>query len=229
MAKKPKAAAKRRPAARRGKPMADPTSGQLLMFNPATGAATPAAQSPELSPAARRRVAQRDRERKQASRERYAARRAARISWQKGRESATRSRGYKLPNEVVPFLAGLHVPPSFYADQRHIDIDEAVEIAAAAYMEGCSQGYIEGRVADLESKRKRSTDMLAAKRGKIQDCGGHVMTLDERDAAIVAEYPTLRAMLGSIEAQLRLAGKYGLSSREQVANIIRKAKRIGPA
>ena len=55
MAKKSKAAAKRRSAARRGKPMADPTTGQLLMFNPATGAVTPAAQSPELPPAAKRR------------------------------------------------------------------------------------------------------------------------------------------------------------------------------
>jgi hypothetical protein len=228
MAKKPKAAAKRRPAARRGKPMADPTTGQLLMFNPATGAATPAAQSAELPPAAKRRVAQRDRERKQASRERYTARRAARIAWRKGRESATRSRGYRLRDEVVSFLAGLHSPPVFYADQRHIDIDEAVQIAAAAYMEGCRQGYIEGRVADLEPKRERSRKANAAKRQRPQDCGGHMMTLDQRDTAIVAEYPTLRAMLGSEEAHWRLSQKYDLSPK-QVGNIMRKAKRSGPA
>ena len=56
-----------------------------------------------------------------------------------------------------------------------------------------------------------------------------MMTLDQRDAAIVAEYPTLRGMLGSIEAQLRLAEKYGLTSREQVGNVIRKARRNGTA
>ena len=54
-----------------------------------------------------------------------------------------------------------------------------------------------------------------------------MMTLDQRDALIVGEYPPLRGMLGSIDAQLRLAEKYGLSSREQVGNIIRKAKRNG--
>jgi hypothetical protein len=51
------------------------------------------------------------------------------------------------------------------------------------------------------------------------------MTLDERDAAIATEFPTLKAMVGSMGAQLRLAEKYGLESREQIANIIRKANK----
>jgi hypothetical protein len=229
MAKKKKAAAKRRPTARRGKPIADPATGQLLIFNPATGAATPAAQSPKLSPAAQRRLDERERQRKQASREWRAARTAARNAWKERRQSAMRRRGYRLPDEVAMFLSGLHQRPSFYHRETHVAVEQVIEIAAAAYMEGCRQGYIEGRVADLEPKRKVSRKANAAKRQKVRDCGGHMMTLDQRDAAIVAEYQPLRAMLGSIDAQLRLAEKYGLSSREQVGNIIRKAKQNGTA
>ncbi len=229
MAKNKKAAAKRRPTARRGKPLADPATGQLLIFNPATGELTPGAQSSKLSPAAQRRVDERERQRKQASREWRAARTAARNAWNERRQSAMRRRGYRLPDEVAMFLAGLHEEPSFYYGDTHVEVKQVIEIAAAAYMDGCRQGYIEGRVADLEPKRQRSRKDNAAKRQKRQDCGGQMMTLDERDAAIVSEYPTLRKMLGSIEAQLRLAEKYGLSSREQVGNVIRKAKRNGTA
>jgi hypothetical protein len=209
--------------------MADPATGQLLMFNPATGQPTPAAQSPKLSPAAQRRVAEKERQRTQKAKESRAAITAARKAWKERRDSATKARGYRLPEAVLSFLAGLHDPPAFFADQKHVDIDEVFQLTAAAYVDGCRQGYIEGRVADLEPKRQRSRKANAAKRQKRQDCGGQMMTLDERDAAIVSEYPTLRKMLGSIEAQLRLAEKYGLTSREQVGNVIRKAKRNGTA
>jgi hypothetical protein len=143
---------------------------------------------------------------------------------------------YRLPADVESFVRSLFRPHEIRAAGYFsvgLDVvadDHGIEHAyLSAYMEGCRQGYIEGKVADLEPKRQRSRKANAAKRQKRQDCGGQMMTLDERDAAIVAEYPTLRKMLGSIEAQLRLAEKYGLSSREQVGNIIRKAKQNGTA
>lgn len=214
--------------AARKKPVADAT-GQLLMLDPITGDLTSAARAPKLSRAQRQLAEHREQERKRVLRERYLACRAARVAWRSRRDAAVRSRGYRLPEAVVAFLKTLHDEPTFQYGDTHVEIEKVLEIAAEAYLNGCRQGYIEGRVADLEPNRERSRKANAAKRQRRQDCGGHMMTLDERDAAIVAEYSTLRDMLGSIEAQLRLAEKYGLSSREQVGNVIRKAKQNGTA
>ncbi len=77
--------------------------------------------------------------------------------------------------------------------------------------------------AILESVRNRVANMNAAKRRKLRKCGAQMMTLDQRDAALVAEFPMLKKELGSMEAQERLAAKYGLESSKQVRNIIRNA------
>lgn len=167
----------------------------------------------------------------------YAAERAAAKAERLAQRPATmQGNDYRLPPSVESFVRALFVPDDIYAygyPSRGLDkVAECHGIEYAylsAYMEGCRQGYIEGKVADLEPKRERSRKANAAKRHRRQDCGGHMMTLDERDAAIVVEYPTLRDMLGSIESQLRLAEKYGLTSREQVGNVIRKAKQNGTA
>lgn len=99
------------------------------------------------------------------------------------------------------------------------------EAVRDAYLEGCLQGYIEGQLVYRTAAQERSRSANAAKRTKRVAVGGRSMTLNERDAAIVREFPSLRASAGSIEAQLRLAEKYGLESREQIANILRKAAR----
>jgi hypothetical protein len=77
----------------------------------------------------------------------------------------------------------------------------------------------------MESVRNRAVKMNEAKRQKRRKCGDKMMTLDERDAAIVAEFPELKRRLGSMEAQQHLADKYGPLTREMVGVIIRKAKR----
>jgi hypothetical protein len=220
-------AAKHSRATRPPRPAVDATTGQMLMFDPVTGRPT---QPPTvLSPAARRRVEARERQRRQQSKAWREARRAEWLAWLDRRRKVEQSARYGLPEAASRFLARLFPEPYFGRDVSHVSIDDAAAMITAAYMDGCRQGFIEGRVADLEPKRQRSAKANAAKRRRRQDCGGRMMTLDERDAAIVAEFPALRGMLGSIEAQLRLAEKYGLQSREQVGNIVRKAKRHGPA
>jgi hypothetical protein len=161
------------------------------------------------------------------------------------RPKAMRQSDYKLPDDVRAFLLKRYavdleseaeweiMQAAGWPDDNarlHRKVHDILAIAIhAAYMHGCVEGYIEGRVADLEPKRERSREMTQAKRRKRKHCGGQMMTKDERDAAIVAEFPTLRKMLGSIDAQLRLAEKYGLTSREQIGNVIRKAKQNGTA
>jgi hypothetical protein len=165
-----------------------------------------------------------------------AAREAAMAARLAKRPDIMQDEDYRLPKDVESFVRSLFRPDEIRAHGYSFNgLDEIAGFSGvehaylSAYMEGCRQGYIEGRVADLEPKRRRAAKANAAKRRKRQDCGGRMMTLDERDAAIVAEFPTLRGMLGSIEAQLRLAEKYGLQSREQVGNIVRKARRNGTA
>jgi hypothetical protein len=146
------------------------------------------------------------------------------------RPSTMQGKDYQVPPDVESFLRSLFQPHEIRAvEYSCIGLDRVARVYGVeraymcAYMEGCRQGFIEGRLADLKPRRARSLKANAAKRTKVQDCGGHMMTLDERDAAIVTQYPQLRQMLGSIDAQLRLAEKYGLMSREQVGNILRKA------
>jgi hypothetical protein len=224
MAKRKKAAAGRK---RKADIIDDPAMPLLR------GIGTTAPKPPKPMSAARRRAYEREKaDMRKTMLERAAVRRAERLSRLARRPAEMQAAGYRLPADVAAFLKTMFHPGDVRMADGSDFIVDVMNLHAeleAAYMEGCRQGYIEGKVADLEPKRQRSRKANAAKRHKRQDCGGQMMTLDERDAAIVAEYPTLRKMLGSIEAQLRLADKYGLTSREQVGNIIRKAKQNGTA
>jgi hypothetical protein len=141
------------------------------------------------------------------------------------RPESMRSRQYRLPDDVAAFLGRLFRSPLTYRDQREsITVAEAGEMIDAAYAEGCRQGFIEGRVLDLEPKRQRSAKANAAKRKKPREHNGMRFTLDQRDAAIVAEYAALRPMVGATEAQYRLAQKYDLTDK-MIRIIVSKAKR----
>jgi hypothetical protein len=107
----------------------------------------------------------------------------------------------------------------------HRAIHDAIADACdAAYRRGCIEGFIEGRVLDLEPKRERSQKANAAKRQKPREHNGMRFTLDQRDAAIVAEHAVLRPMVGATEAQLRLAEKYDLTDK-MIRIIIGKARK----
>ena len=142
-----------------------------------------------------------------------------------GRPSPMKDTRYRLPAAVASWLRRTvwepwHVPHhdcmTFGIDEitKHHGIDDAV---LAAFMEGCRQGYIEGRAADIEPKRERSRKANAARREKHN--------LDDRDAEIVAKYQRLRAVpLTAGEAQFRLAEEYGLSDK-MIRIIIGKARK----
>jgi len=223
--------AKRKKAAAGRKTKADIIDDPAMPLLQGIGTAAP--KPPKPMSAARRRAYEREKANmRKIMLERAAERRAERLARLARRPAEMQATGYRLPADVAAFLKTMFEPGDVrMADGRDfiVDVMNLHAELEAAYMEGCRQGYIEGKVADLEPKRKRSEKMNEAKRRKRKDRGGHLMTLYERNAAIVAEYPTLKKMLGAMDAQLRLADKYGLTSREQVGNILRDANRNGTA
>lgn len=145
------------------------------------------------------------------------ARRPAAMQWR-----------YQLPRDVQQFVERLYEEWRVYHGPIRVDppvpAAAVIDLIEAAYMEGCRQGFIEGRVLDLEPKRQRSAKALAAKRQKPREHNGMRYTLDQRDAAIVAEYAVLRPMVGATEAQYRLGEKYGRTDK-MIRIIVGKANR----
>jgi len=141
------------------------------------------------------------------------------------RRSLMRDTRYRLPQDVAKWLRRNVWQPwsvphySLYAvgvDEiaRSMGVEDAL---LSAFMEGCRQGYIEGKAADIEPKRDRSRKANAARRAQHN--------LDARDAEIVEKYRRLRAVpLSAGEAQFRLAEEYGLSDK-MIRIIIGKANR----
>jgi hypothetical protein len=201
----------------------DPATGQQFIFDPATGEPTRRYRSRKATAAEIEAARERQRERSRKA----AARRAAFCEKQQRHDDAERR--FTLPDDVRLFLERLYNEPYLPWDQPYFAREQVEELLREVYVQGCTEGYIEGRALGLERDRRVSKKRHQLRRQKRQDCGGQMMTLDERDAAIVAEFPALRKMLGSIDAQWRLAEKYGLISREQVGNILRKAKLNGTA
>jgi hypothetical protein len=138
--------------------------------------------------------------------------------------------GYVLPADVAAFLKRLHDEPTFYYDEVQISTDQAKELVAAAYMEGCRQGFIEGFVERRMPDKKRSDTGNAAKRRTlVQLPDGRRMTRDERDALMVAEHESLLALkVKPTPAMERLAEKYGFESWQGVAAAMKSfGKRSG--
>ena len=101
-------------------------------------------------------------------------------------------------------------------------IDAAADVIEAAYMEGCLQGFIEGRVMDRAPRRRASDNANRAKRMQLvtaeQVVDGKVkkrplpMDMDERDALIYAEFLSLQAKHVEKPDEM-LAEKHGMSDR----------------
>jgi len=205
MSKKPsKSKAKRRPAR---KPARRPGGKQLVFdFN--------------AVPKKRRRSVP-DRPPSQAvieARQRAEASRAA-LREKRDQHDAMQRR-YQLPRELQSFLDRLYVEPDLWRYQRDgspIPREEVAELLQQAYVQGCTQGYIEGRVVDLEPKRERSRKANAARREKHN--------LDQRDAEIVEKFRRLRAeAISAGDAQARLAIQHGLTDK-MIRIIIGKANK----
>ncbi len=145
-----------------------------------------------------------------------------------------------VPKELLDSLEMLFLEPSlgdpvfedeFSAKQRAelrllrlVTEAEAFWVASEAFRRGAAEGFIEGRMHEVERHRQTSSTMNAAKRKKPREHDGKTLTLDQRDQAIVAEYPLLRTMMSADDAQYRLAQKYGLGDR-QIRNILGAANK----
>ena len=80
----------------------------------------------------------------------------------------------------------------------------------------------------LKHQRQQTSQQLNdAKRAKRRKYGSKVMTVAQRNAAIVTELTLLRQSIGNEAARLAVAEKYGLSDR-QVANIWRQNRPENP-
>lgn len=78
------------------------------------------------------------------------------------------------------------------------------------------------RFKELKRQRKQTSQRLnESKLAKRRKYGSRVMTVAQRNAAIVTELSLLRESIGNEAARLAVAEKYGLSDR-QVANIWRQ-------
>jgi hypothetical protein len=182
-------------------------------------------QPPKPVTAARQRAWQRDRAAWLADEKaRAAARRAERAVRLASRPATMQDARYRLPAGLAAWVRTLWQPANVRHHDTHTTGIESIiehhgveDAILAAYMEGCRQGYIEGRVADIEPKRERSRKANAARRQKHN--------LDERDAKIVEKHRRLRAVpLSASETEFRLAEEYGLSDK-MIRIIIGKARK----
>jgi len=212
----------------RKRPPVDPVTGNGLLFDPVTGEAMrPWFEG--LSEAERDEKERRWRRQQAAFKagvlQRRAARRAIRESRLARRPPEMRSREYALPKSLVDWMRSL------VELQRHGTVEVAMfelemathdrdslrkmrdileQLMDESFVAGCTQGYIEGRVAELGVRRKTSDKLHRRKRER--PVSGE-MDMDERDAAIFAEVQSLAPELGKEDAERQVAGKHGISDR----------------
>ena len=140
------------------------------------------------------------------------------------RPADMRRRPYRLPADVHAFLARLHNNPLRFAsiDGLHaISTDEAAGMIEAAYLRGCTEGYIEGRVADRQPRVARSKKANDAKQHVRVNVGSLTMPRLERDALMAAEYAELVKLMKPTPACQRLAAKYEFESWQGVRAAIK--------
>jgi hypothetical protein len=106
--------------------------------------------------------------------------------------------------------------------------DVLADAIHAAYMAGCTEGYIEGVVMRMAPDRKRSATANYGKRKVPVAVGKVTMTRDERDALMADEFAKLVTIMKPTPAYQRLAGKYGYESWQGVAAAIKAFRKRRP-
>ena len=134
---------------------------------------------------------------------------------------------FEVPAEVMEFLSELYEEPPFRLPNGEdfstdfVRYEKICRLMRDAYLQGCSQGYIEGVVTRMEPDRERSATANAAKRKAPVQVGKIVMTRDKRDELMAAEYAQLITMMKPTPACQRLAIKYEYESWQGVAKAIK--------
>jgi hypothetical protein len=169
--------------------------------------------------AARQRAWRREKERWMAEQRALAAARKAEHDARLALRPASMQGRYRLPDDVRRFLDRLYDEPYLPWDQPHVARERVEELLRKVYVQGCTQGYIEGRVLGMERDRLVSKKRNQRKRQK--------RSLDDRDAAIAAEYVQLCRMMAVGQARERLAAKYECDPRT-IYNVARKAGLVAP-
>jgi len=220
--------AKRSTARRRRPWYVDPATGQRLMFHPGTGKPAPGAERSgdgrKLSPA--EQAEQDERERVAAlRREEFRARaRAA--------EANRRALGVEfLPRDMRDWLlshagiSGWHGNAVRDVSQRHeLELDarecEVLEQwAKDLYLEGCRQGYLEGRLVEIVAKQEVGAGKHQKLRANLVPFDGVKIPMDERDARIFRELPAMRREHGSDKGDELMGRRAGFDDGRQVRNI----------
>jgi hypothetical protein len=189
----------------------DPKTGKL--FDPITREPIP--ERPPQPPPTAEHIAARRLARDEAKRVAFRARLAR-------RPAEMQRDGYVLPADVAVFLRRLHDEPTFYSDEVQISTARAIELVAAAYMEGCREGFIEGFLYGEDKARpgalKNRERLRQQNLEKLERLG-----IADRNAEIVAKFHQMeRDLPGKEQRYEELAARHELTTR-QIGTIIRKA------
>lgn len=195
----------------------DPQTGSPLLFHPVTGEAYRDPRQAELPPRTRRKLERREQSRRaesRASRLERLARRDAKLTVRR------RVVVEQLPPELEAWLLEVDGPGRLVGEELVGDVlrshgesllesrvvYEAIgELAREWYLRGCRQGYIEGRVEQLVSRRQ-----VADKRNRLKR---EQSDMDERDARIFKAWPSLKREHGAEEAERLIAKDEGIGDR----------------
>jgi len=202
----------------------DPKPGKL--FDPLTG--EPILEEPPQPPPTAEEIAAR-RERGRLVSALYKAKRVAFRARLARRPVEMQRDGYVLPDDVAVFLRRLHHEPWLTGGEVQFSKERLIDFVAAAYMEGCREGFIEGFLYGEDNARpgalKNRERLRQQNLEKLLRLG-----IENRNAEIVAEFHRLeRDMPGAEDrythlADNRKAGRDAWpTSARQIANIVRGA------
>jgi hypothetical protein len=226
--------AKASQARRRDRVPVDRATGQGWIFDPKTGELTREALPGvprKLTPRQRAILEEREQSRR-IRREEILARRKARYAM---RPPAMRSRDFALPQDLQDWLLSLfstakidrffwqHSFSAGEADSREVEANcyELRNLAIECYLEGCRQGYIEGYVHRRQSDIKRSRAGNDGKRQAPVKVRDEIMSRDERDERMAADYATLCEIMKPTAACMELASRYGFESWQGVRKALK--------
>ncbi len=216
--------AKRSTARRRRPWYVDPATGQRLIFHPETGTLAPGAvwsgDGRKLSPAEQ---AERDERERVARLRREEFRARARAA-----EANRRALGMEfLPRDLQDWLlCGVDIGYQV----REVSREHGLELDARAcevleqwaqdlYLEGCRQGYIEGRLVEIAAKQEVGAGKHQKLRANLVPFDGVKIPMDERDAKIFRELPAMRQRAGTADEGDELMGERVELTGKQVRNI----------